>query len=269
MLPRPTSLDRLSGTYPSGSQPGRQKVVALGIGLVGSQLPHPATMPETPFTYATHPVDPRLQPWIRGAWTFTAGADAPPEHHLPPDGTASLVLVENRGAPGLIALGPRVMPMVVPTVPGVTFKGLRLAAEAAPLLVGAGAAERVRGPVPAPRLGPVSALVVVGALCHDTPLEIAHAIDTLMLPRRDELPPPGRRRAIGAAGDSRNLRPGPPRRARHPSRCVTAAPAATRQARHCTHSQAARSHRAVLRRSPRHARSRASHQQDRHRRRIR
>lgn len=163
------------------------QAVVLELFLTGP--PEITQMSDTPFTYATHPVDPRLQPWIRGVWTFTAGADAPPEHHVPPDGTSALVLVENRGAPGLIAHGPRVMPMVVPTVPGVTFRGLRLAAEAAPLLIGVDALDLVPGPVSVRRLGPVDAMDLIDAMRHTTPRDIALAVDSLMLPHLEAMPP--------------------------------------------------------------------------------
>lgn len=146
-------------------------------------------MSVTPFAYTTHPVDPRLQQWIRGAWEFAAGPEAPPEHHVPPDGTASMVLVGgDPTASQLHCFGPRVTPMVVATNPGTVFRGLRIAGEAAPLLLGVQPDDLIPGPVEVTRFGPVAVRDLAGALRHDSAAAIAAAVDSLLLPLISGLP---------------------------------------------------------------------------------
>ncbi len=141
-----------------------------------------------PFTFTTHPTDPRLRPWIRSAWEFVVAAGAPPTHHVPPDGLAFLVMIE-RGplTPLLLAYGPQIEPLVVPTSPGARYGGLRFAAESAPLLTGATADSLLRGPVMVERLGPVPAANVAAALSSGPPEQVVEAVEALFLPVLDKL----------------------------------------------------------------------------------
>lgn len=50
-------------------------------------------MPAPPiFRYTERRPRGELLPWIRNFWMFEVGADAPPLHHVPPDGCTALVM---------------------------------------------------------------------------------------------------------------------------------------------------------------------------------
>lgn len=150
-------------------------------------------MPSPAFSFATHAADPRLQPWIRGSWEFSASEGAPAAHHVPPDGSAFLVLVEvNPAEPQILTFGPRITPLVIPTTPGVRYRGLRFAPEAAPLLLGVPAATLIQQPVNTSHVGPVPAAAVIAALRAGPLAAVADAIDQLFLPVLDRLPNPDR-----------------------------------------------------------------------------
>ncbi|HRP07701.1 MAG TPA: AraC family transcriptional regulator [Gemmatimonadales bacterium] len=142
----------------------------------------------TSFSFSTRPADPRLRPWIRGCWEFFARDGAPPAHHVPPDGTAFLVLIEP--APRLVAFGPHIEPLIIPTAPGVRYRGLHLAPEAAPLLVGVKAGLLLTSPITINRLGPVDADSIITALRSGSADTAAAAIDQLFLPVVGQLPTP-------------------------------------------------------------------------------
>jgi AraC-like DNA-binding protein len=72
-----------------------------------------------------------LRPFVHASWSFDAGADAPPVHHVPPDGCVSIVLGGVR--PRLV--GPRMTDLAVPLRAGASFRGVRMRPEAAGLLV--------------------------------------------------------------------------------------------------------------------------------------
>ncbi len=148
-------------------------------------------MHPTVFSYTTVAADPQLRPWIRGCWEFRVSASAPSEHHVPPDGQAFVVLVESGPGPARVfAYGPRIEPLVVRCEPGASYRGLRLAPEAAPLLVEVAAEVLCRAPVPVTRLGPVAADDVCSALVAGPLAQAQAAVDRLFLPHIGKLAPP-------------------------------------------------------------------------------
>lgn len=87
----------------------------------------------SPFRYAERVPDARLSPWLGAYWEFTVRDGAPPEHHVPPDGATSLVVITggaNRGA--VMISGPWLEPLGVPVSPGTRFVGVRLRPGAVP-----------------------------------------------------------------------------------------------------------------------------------------
>ena len=146
-------------------------------------------MPATPFTYTNHPTHPELRPWIRGSWEFATAVGAPIHHHVPPDGLAFLVLVDQAPAgPIVLGYGPQVEPLVVPTAPGVVYRGLRLAPEAAPLLLGTSAAAILHTPHRVTQVGPVPVSEIITALGAGNSKATASAISALFLPQLALLP---------------------------------------------------------------------------------
>ena len=148
-------------------------------------------MHPTVFSYTTVAADLQLRPWIRGCWEFRVSASAPSEHHVPPDGQAFVVLVESGPGPArLFAYGPRIEPLIVPCEPGARYRGLRLAPESAPLLLGVSARALCRAPVAVTRIGPVRAEDVCNALSAGPLTDAQTALDRLFLPLIRELTPP-------------------------------------------------------------------------------
>lgn len=148
-------------------------------------------MPAPVCSFSTTAADPSLRPWIRGCWEFIVSAGAPAQHHVPPDGLAFVVLVEPGPGPArLLAYGPRVTPLIVPTRPGAAYRGLRLAAESAPLLLGRSADELLGGPVPVTHIGQVASKPLCTALRADPLVEAQQAIDRLFFPLINSLVPP-------------------------------------------------------------------------------
>lgn len=89
-----------------------------------------------------------------------------------------------------MAFGPHVEPLIIPTAPGVIYRGLRLAPEAAPLLLDVSAARLITGSVTVSRIGPVDAGSIVSALNSGSPDNTAGTIDGLFLPVINQLPTP-------------------------------------------------------------------------------
>lgn len=143
------------------------------------------------FSFSTVDSDPALRPWIRGCWEFTVSEGAPIGHHVPPDGLAFVVLVDSVPGPAqLLAFGPRVTPLVVPTRPGAAYRGLRLPPDTAPLLLDLTAAELVRRPVPIDKVGAVQGSAIISALGASSLADARQAIDNLFLPVVHEFPSP-------------------------------------------------------------------------------
>ncbi len=126
------------------------------------------------FRYAERRPGDELLPWIRNFWMFEVGAEAPPLHHVPPDGCTALVMhLTGPPGPGLLASGPWLAPLTVPVQPGDRFGGVRLQPGAAPILFGVSPVElRNRAQLAAPMLGSIATDI-------ERALRAADEIDTL------------------------------------------------------------------------------------------
>jgi AraC-like DNA-binding protein len=91
-------------------------------------------------------------------------------------------------SPLLLGYAPQIEPLVVPTAPGVTYRGIRIAAEAGPLLFGVDADALVAAPVHLDHLGQASASDIANALREGPPERTARALDELFLPVVEQLP---------------------------------------------------------------------------------
>jgi len=97
----------------------------------------PATPSEPIFRYAEREPHPSLRRWVSRYWGFEVRSDATgaPQHHVPPDGCTSLVLVPGP-RPAVLLSGPWVSGMVVPVVPGARYYGVRFHPDSAGQVLG-------------------------------------------------------------------------------------------------------------------------------------
>lgn len=98
-----------------------------------------ATPLDSLFRFAERDPHPSLRRWVARCWGFEArgGVGVLPDHHVPPDGCTSLVLVLVPGAPPqLMVSGPWVKGMRVPVTPGARYYGVRFHPGAASVALG-------------------------------------------------------------------------------------------------------------------------------------
>lgn len=101
------------------------------------------------FRYAERRPAVALQPWIRNYWWFAVGRDAPPVHHVPPDGCTALVIHLNGHGPAMLS-GPWLDPLAVPISSGDRYGGVRLQPGALEPLLGVSAMAMRNRVAPAP-----------------------------------------------------------------------------------------------------------------------
>lgn len=108
------------------------------------------TNPQEPaFRYAERRPAATLQPWIRNYWWFAVGDDAPPVHHVPPDGCTALVIHLNANAPAMLS-GPWLEPLAVPIRAGDRYGGVRFQPGALEAVLGMSATTMRNRVTPAP-----------------------------------------------------------------------------------------------------------------------
>jgi AraC-like DNA-binding protein len=149
-------------------------------------------MPTVPaFHFTELALSERLRPWFLHCWEFRVGEDAPAQHHVPPDGCTSLVLVRGPGGtPSLVTSGPWTTPLVVPAVAGQHTRGNRLTPGAAPVLLGVPAAILVNrvAPLSGQSILPIAALVDILAIQDSS--TVTRALNELLLQASRDFPDP-------------------------------------------------------------------------------
>ena len=117
---------------------------------------------------------------------------APPVHHVPPDGSTTLVVACRQPAEAtIIASGPWLEPLPVPIQPGDRFVGLRLQPGATPSFLGIAAAElRNRARPVATLLGLEAAPLARSVAAAGSFVEAVAIFDIALAPRCDALARP-------------------------------------------------------------------------------
>lgn len=142
--------------------------------------------------FTEHEPDPRLLPWIWRYWEFVVGDGAPPLHHVPPDGSTSLVVPCGANGVGpMMASGPWLEPLVRPVVAGNRFLGLRFVCGAAAPFLGVEAAALVNQITPAaPILGPLAERLIASISADSGLAEVAGSWNAILLESLDGREPP-------------------------------------------------------------------------------
>ncbi len=140
-----------------------------------------------------------LRPFVHSLWSFEATEEAPPVHHVPPDGCVSIVLAPAVGTGRSILVGPRMTDLAVPVVPGGRYLGVRMRPEAAGSLLDIAPASWVARVEP---LHEADRDLATGISVADTDQSLALLIDSLTARAGACEPPDGLVRDALAAIDA-------------------------------------------------------------------
>ncbi len=159
------------------------------------------------FRYAERLPAAPLRPWIRNYWWFAVGEEAPPVHHVPPDGCTAVVIHLGAPAPAMLS-GPWLEPLGVPVQAGDRFGGVRLEPGALEPLLGMAAGAMRNRVAPAPEPLQRLAVDLRAALSEDGGIDaMAATLDRLLpaivvaKPSRDTLVAEAVDRLVASGGE--------------------------------------------------------------------